>query len=225
MDQLIIAIDGFSACGKSTLAKELASRLDLVYIDTGAMYRAVTLYYIQEDLGLDDSEAFEAVLDKIKVSFQNIEGENRCFLNGVDVEKEIRSRQVSDMVSEVAVKSEIRAKMVALQRTMGESMNLVMDGRDIGTVVYPNANFKFFMTAEENIRVERRLAEFQIKGVVTTRAEVRANLRKRDYIDSNRKDSPLRVAENAIVIDNSYLSREEQIDLVCKIIKLGSNEK
>lgn len=213
-----IAIDGYSACGKSTLAKSLAKEIDAAYIDTGAMYRAVTLYLLNHNIDVHDDKLVVDSLSRIIITFDTQNGKNDCILNDQNVELEIRSKRVSDQVSEVAAISSVRRKLVDLQRKMSESLDVVMDGRDIGTVVFPNAKFKFFLTADSDIRAERRLNEYKMKGIEANKHEVLKNLEKRDYIDSNREDSPLKVAEDALIVDNTKLTRTEQLKLVLDII-------
>jgi cytidylate kinase len=204
-----IAIDGYSACGKSTLAKAMARQLGYRFIDTGAMYRMVTLYFLRENVDIDNGGAVAGALEGLRVDF--VPGSNHALLNGEDVEAEIREPAVSGYVSPVAAVSAVRRWVVPQQREMGKSGGIVMDGRDIGTVVFPDADLKLFVTASIDVRTDRRLAEMSAKGVVTTREEVAANLLQRDHIDSNRADSPLRQADDAIVLDNSGLSLEEFI--------------
>lgn len=213
--KIIIAIDGHSSSGKSTMAKDLAREIGYIYIDTGAMYRAVTLYclrkgYIQGDK--IQEEALKADLDKMDISFRyNAEtGRPDTYLNGEKVEKEIRSMEVADKVSLVAALGFVRRAMVAKQQEMGKAKGLVMDGRDIGTVVFPNAELKVFVTASPEVRARRRLEELQAKGEQTTYEEVLANVKKRDYIDSTREESPLRQAPDALVLDNSNMTIPEQ---------------
>lgn len=213
--KIIIAIDGHSSSGKSTMAKDLAREIGYIYIDTGAMYRAVTLYclrkgYIQGDK--IQEEALKADLDKMEISFQyNAEtGRPDTYLNGEKVEKEIRSMEVADKVSLVAALGFVRRSMVAKQQEMGKAKGIVMDGRDIGTVVFPNAELKVFVTASPEVRARRRLEELQAKGEQTTYEEVLANVKKRDYIDSTREESPLRQAPDALVLDNSNMTIPEQ---------------
>jgi len=219
MDRLIIAIDGYSACGKSTLAKGLAECLNLGYIDTGAMYRAVTLYFLRHGIDMHDTREVEKALDLIDIHFERVGGENHCFLNDEDVEEHIRSKEVSDNVSEISTISSVRKQMVALQRKMGDR-NVVLDGRDIGSVVFPNAAFKFFVTASIQVRAERRFLENKAKGINISMEDVKENLLKRDHIDSTREDSPLKISRGAFVIDNSFLDIEEQLELLLKIIKV-----
>lgn len=213
--KIIIAIDGHSSSGKSTMAKDLAREIGYIYIDTGAMYRAVTLYclrkgYIQGDK--IQEEALKADLDKMDISFRyNAEtGRPDTYLNGEKVEKEIRSMEVADKVSLVAALGFVRRAMVAKQQEMGKAKGIVMDGRDIGTVVFPNAELKVFVTASPEVRARRRLEELQAKGEQTTYEEVLANVKKRDYIDSTREESPLRQAPDALVLDNSNMTILEQ---------------
>lgn len=212
MKKIIIAIDGHSACGKSTLARDLATQLGYAYIDTGAMYRAVTLYFLQNSIPLDNADAILDALDKIKIQFRRANHQNRTILNEDDVENAIRDLEVSKMVSEVAALSAVRKDMVKQQQEMGLEKGIVMDGRDIGTVVFPKAELKLFLTANLDTRTERRLKELQEKGLEVDRLEIIENLRKRDYIDSTRADSPLRQAEDAVLIDNSNLTKEEQLE-------------
>ena len=213
--KIIIAIEGHSSSGKSTMAKDLAREIGYIYIDTGAMYRAVTLYclrkgYIQGDK--IQEEALKADLDKMDISFRyNAEtGRPDTYLNGEKVEKEIRSMEVADKVSLVAALGFVRRAMVAKQQEMGKAKGIVMDGRDIGTVVFPNAELKVFVTASPEVRARRRLEELQAKGEQTTYEEVLANVKKRDYIDSTREESPLRQAPDALVLDNSNMTIPEQ---------------
>lgn len=213
--KIIIAIDGHSSSGKSTMAKDLAREIGYIYIDTGAMYRAVTLYclrkgYIQGDK--IQEEALKADLDKVDISFRyNAEtGRPDTYLNGEKVEKEIRSMEVADKVSLVAALGFVRRSMVAKQQEMGKAKGIVMDGRDIGTVVFPNAELKVFVTASPEVRARRRLEELLAKGEQTTYEEVLANVKKRDYIDSTREESPLRQAPDALVLDNSNMTIPEQ---------------
>ncbi len=223
MKKLTIAIDGHSSCGKSTVAKELAKQLNYIYIDTGAMYRAVTLYAIKNHL-IENGEVKHSELinqlSNIDISFrynpQNQTAET-C-LNQVVVEDEIRSMQVSDFVSPVSTIKEVREKMVSLQQLMGKNGGVVLDGRDIGTVVFPQADVKLFMTASPQVRAQRRFDELSQKGQMVTYTEILNNLQTRDRIDQSRKESPLRKAEDAETLDNSHLSRQAQIDWVMQLI-------
>jgi len=215
--QLIIAIDGYSSCGKSTLAKDLAHTLQYTYLDSGAMYRAVTLYFLDNNISFDHPEAVAKALNMIEIRFE--EHSNRTLLNDIDVESEIRSPRISDQVSPVSTISAVRSKMVEQQRALAASGSIVMDGRDIGTVVFPEAELKIFLTANVKIRTQRRLDEMKRKGYEISEAEVMKNLKTRDQIDSTRADSPLSQAEDAVLIDNSNLSRKEQITMVLALAR------
>ena len=221
--KIIIAIDGYSSCGKSTLAKEIAKQLDYVFIDTGAMYRAVALFALQNGLANGELNVRELIsrLPDIKITFEfNADrGASDVLLNGINVEAEIRQMQVSDNVSPVAAIKEVRKKLVELQQQMGNEKGVVMDGRDIGTVVFPNAELKIFMTANNEIRAQRRFDELRSKGENPTLEQVKENLEKRDFIDTNRKEDPLRQANDARVLDNSNVSREEQLSLAMSWIE------
>ena len=221
--KITIAIDGFSSTGKSTLAKQLANYLGYVYVDTGAMYRAVTLFAMQN--GYINAESFDKQtlinsLPNIKLQFKfNAElGFGEMYLNDVNVETEIRTIEVSSFVSKVAEVSEVRAKLVEQQKEMGIDKGIVMDGRDIGTVVFPDAELKIFMTASATTRAQRRYDELAAKGDTVTFEEVLKNVEERDYIDTHREDSPLVMAEDAVEIDNSHLNREEQFKLVLELV-------
>lgn len=228
MKNITIAIDGFSSTGKSTLAKQLAKELSYVYVDTGAMYRAVSLFAMQNQyitMTDFDKKALIAILPQIKLEFKfNTElGFAEMYLNGENVEKQIRTIEVSNYVSRVAEVSEVRTKLVEQQQEMGTNKAIVMDGRDIGTVVFPTAELKIFMTASAETRAQRRFDELQQKGDNVTYEEVLKNVIDRDYIDTHREDSPLKIADDAVEIDNSFLSKEEQfaivLDLVNEIVK------
>ncbi|WP_166925909.1 (d)CMP kinase [Flavobacterium poyangense] len=223
MKKITIAIDGFSSTGKSTLAKQLAKELEYVYVDTGAMYRAVALFAMQNQLiGPEflDKAGLVGSLPKIQLEFKfNADlGFAEMYLNGDNVEKQIRTIEVSSYVSKVAEISEVRSKLVEQQQEMGKNKAIVMDGRDIGTVVFPNAELKIFMTASAETRAQRRFDELQEKGDDVSYEEVLKNVVERDYIDTHRADSPLVIADDAIEIDNSYLSREEQFSAVLELI-------
>ncbi|MEM9258464.1 MAG: (d)CMP kinase [Bacteroidota bacterium] len=220
-----IAIDGYSACGKSTLARAMAQQLGYRYIDTGAMYRMVTLHFQREGVELVEEGAVAGALQGLKIDF--VPGSNHALLNGEDVESEIRGLAVSNFVSPVAAVPAVRRAIVPLQREMGKSGGIVMDGRDIGTIVFPDADLKLFITADLETRTDRRLAELQAAGNTATRAEVAANLRERDHIDSTRADSPLRKAEDAVELDNTHLSMEDFIAAgMAEVVKLSEvNEK
>ena len=216
---LTIAIDGHSSTGKSTLAKALAKSMGYVYVDSGAMYRAVALFalrkgWVSKENGCD-AVAIESTLDQVQITFElDAAGVNATFLNGQRVEEEIREMAVSHVVSHVAKLSEVRRYLVALQQAMGRNGGVVMDGRDIGTVVFPNAELKIFMTASDDVRAERRKAELDFKGQDVTFQEVLENLKSRDKADMERSDSPLIAAENARTLDNSTMNREDQFELV-----------
>ena len=219
MKKITIAIDGFSSTGKSTLAKQLAQQLGYVYVDTGAMYRAVTLYAMQHGFVSPhhlDAEGLTADLKQITLHFVfNTElGYGEMYLNGINVEREIRTLEVSSLVSKVAEISAVRAKLVEQQQAMGKEKGVVMDGRDIGTVVFPDAALKIYMTASPETRAQRRFAELQAKGDSVTYEAVLQNVNERDYIDTHRADSPLVKADDAIELDNSNLSREAQLQRV-----------
>jgi cytidylate kinase len=217
MRELTIAIDGFAACGKSTLAKLIAKKLNYIFVDSGAMYRAVTLYFIEKNIDVANKEYISDALNKINISFKNIDGKNTTFLNNKNVENLIREMNVSNLVSKVSAISEVRKFLVEQQRKMGKFGAIVMDGRDIGTVVFPNADLKLFLTADIDVRVNRRLSEINDKNI--NREEVKNNLSERDFIDSTRKDSPLKCATDAVIIDNSNLSVNEQFEMVLGLIK------
>ncbi|SHL48028.1 (d)CMP kinase [Flavobacterium chilense] len=223
MKKITIAIDGFSSTGKSTLAKQLAKELEYVYVDTGAMYRAVAYFAMQNQfIGTDffDKKALIVSLPKIQLEFKfNTDlGFAEMYLNGENVEKQIRTIEVSNFVSKVAEVSEVRSKLVEQQQEMGKNKAIVMDGRDIGTVVFPNAELKIFMTASAETRAQRRFDELQQKGDNVSYEEVLKNVVERDYIDTHREDSPLVIADDAIEIDNSYLNKEEQFAAVLELV-------
>ncbi len=217
--KIIVAIDGHSSCGKSTVAKDLAKVLSIAYIDTGAMYRAVTLYALRNNLidnDIVDEKGIVESLSNISVSFTfNSETKsNETFLNGKNVEKDIRTLEVSNKVSYVSAIGSVRKQLVEWQRDMGLKQSVVMDGRDIGTVVFPNADIKIFMTASDEVRAKRRYDELTSKGENVTMDEVLNNIKERDYIDSTRAESPLRKAEDAILLDNSKMTIEDQFDWI-----------
>lgn len=222
MKKITIAIDGFSSTGKSTLAKQLANHLGYVYVDTGAMYRAVSLYAMQNGFITADFFDKEALIKSLaaitlEFKFNSDLGFAEMYLNSENVEKQIRTIEVSAFVSKVAEVSEVRAKLVEQQQEMGKNKGIVMDGRDIGTVVFPDAELKIFMTAGADTRAQRRFDELQQKGDTVTYEEVLQNVVERDYIDTHREDSPLVMAEDAIEIDNSYLTREQQFAAVLEL--------
>lgn len=212
-----IAIDGHSSCGKSTLARALARELGYIYIDSGAMYRAVTLFFLENRVDLYDQQQILDNLHKLEVSFVLAETGNRTLLNGLDVEERIREMDVAAKVSPVATIPEVRRKMVKRQRELAQNQGVVMDGRDIGSVVFPNAALKIFLTATVDRRVERRQRQLLEQGHVIDYEDILHNLYERDYIDSTRSDSPLMKAPDAIVIDNSNLSPEEQL-AICALL-------
>ena len=211
---VIIAIDGYSSCGKSTLARALAKKLHYLYIDSGAMYRAVTLYFLRHRVPLDNEKAVAEALSNIRIDFQATPEKTSIFLNGEDVSEEIRQMYISDNVSEVSALKAVRQAMVAQQQELGRRRDIVMDGRDIGTTVFPDANIKIFMTADSKIRAERRYLELKNKGEKITLEEVFENLAHRDYIDTTREESPLVRAHDAIILDNTELNEEEQLQFV-----------
>lgn len=216
---LVIAIDGYSSCGKSTLAKALAKKLGFIYIDSGAMYRAVTLYFIRNKVDVNDPEAVIDALQHIELNFHSRDYQSHITLNGEEVSEEIRQMPVSEYVSEVSANKHVRREMVKQQQRMGKSKNIVMDGRDIGTTVFKDAQVKFFMTADPKIRAERRFREMQSKGDTTTSLEdVFENLAHRDYADTTRKESPLTRAEDAIILDNTNLTESEQLAFASEMV-------
>ena len=215
MKKITIAIDGFSSCGKSTIAKDLAREVGYIYIDSGAMYRAVTLYSIENGIfngDVIDTEKLKKEIKNIRISFQlNKEtGRHDTYLNGVNVENKIRSMEVSSKVSPISTLDFVREEMVAQQQAMGKEKGIVMDGRDIGTTVFPDAELKIFVTATPEIRAQRRYDELKAKGQEASFDEILENVKQRDYIDQNREVSPLRKAEDALLLDNTHLSIEEQ---------------
>ena len=223
MKKITIAIDGYSSTGKSTLAKQLAKHLGYVYVDTGAMYRAVTYFAMQNDY--INAESFDKqtlilALPSVQLEFHfNADlGFAEMYLNGTNVENEIRTIEVSNFVSKIAEVSEVRSKLVEQQQQMGKGKGIVMDGRDIGTVVFPKAELKIFMTASPETRAQRRFDELQSKGQNVPYEAVLKNVQERDYIDTHRDDSPLVIADDAIEIDNSYLTREEQFEAVLALV-------
>ncbi|MBD1429445.1 MULTISPECIES: (d)CMP kinase [Sphingobacterium] len=213
-ENFIIAIDGFSSCGKSTVAKAIAKKLNFVFVDSGAMYRAVTLYFLRNRIDFNDTEAINKALENIHIDFIPNTEKTQILLNGEDISDEIRQMEVSEKVSEVSAIKEVRHAMVAQQQKLGARRDIVMDGRDIGTTVFPDADLKIFMTADPLVRANRRFAELTAKGETVTLEEIIENLAHRDHIDSTREESPLRQAEDAIVLDNSNLTQEAQLDFV-----------
>lgn len=210
---LVVAIDGYSSCGKSTLAKALAKKLGFIYIDSGAMYRAVTLYFIRNKVDINNPDAVKDALQNIELNFHARDYESHILLNGEEVSDEIRQMPVSENVSEVSANKAVRHDMVKQQQRMGKSKNIVMDGRDIGTAVFEDAQVKFFMTADPKVRAERRHKEMINKGdTTTTLEEVFENLAHRDYADTTRAESPLTRAEDAIILDNTDITEAEQLE-------------
>ncbi|MBO0934945.1 (d)CMP kinase [Fibrella sp. HMF5335] len=219
MSKIIIAIDGYSSCGKSTTAKAVAARMGYAYIDTGAMYRAVSLYFHQNSVSHTDPKAIATALENLHVSFNFNEktGRNETCLNGLNVEDEIRKMYISNMVSEVSTIVEVRRAMVAQQQRMGRKRGVVMDGRDIGTKVFPDAEVKVFMTADTFIRAKRRQVELLEKGELVNLDDIVRNLEKRDHIDSTRSESPLTQAADAILLDTSFMMIDEQVEWVVEL--------
>ena len=221
--QITIAIDGYSACGKSTLAKDLAKKLSFIFIDSGAMYRGVALHCLQNNLFDADSNPKQVeiiqALKNITLSFQLINDNNCLLLNGKNVEELIRGTEVAAVVSKVATIKEVRIKLVMEQQKMGENGGIVMEGRDIGSVVFPSAEIKLFITASQEIRAHRRFLQLKSKGIEAKINEISSNLAERDLMDSSRKESPLIQVADAIVLDNSKLTREEQLDFVLNLVR------
>jgi CMP/dCMP kinase len=218
MKKIIITIDGWSSCGKSTLARQLASKLDYTYIDSGAMYRAITLYFLRNHVDWESVKEVKQALKNIELEFRYnpISAKAEMYMNGENVEFVIRDLVVAEKVSDVAAIKEVREFAVEQQRLMGKGKGIVMDGRDIGTTVFPHAELKIFMTADNAVRVERRFKELFEKNPNISLDEVKNNLEMRDYIDSNREFSPLRQARSALVLDNTNLTPEEQLKLALK---------
>ncbi len=221
MKKIIVTLDGYSSCGKSTLAKQLARELNYVFVDSGAMYRAITLYFLRNHINWNDNDLVKITLKEINLDFDynSITGTSDILLNDENVEALIRDMLVSEHVSEVAANQYVRVFGVAQQQKLGERKGIVMDGRDIGTTVFPKAELKIFVTADPTVRVERRFKELYDKNPNITIEEVKDNLEMRDYTDSNREFSPLRKAEDAVILDNSNLTREEQLSIALKWTK------
>lgn len=221
MKRITIAIDGFAGCGKSTLARQLADELHYLFLDTGAMYRAVTLFLLDNHISWHDEIKLTEAFTQIKIQFGYRASTNKysTYLNGKNVEEEIRSIRVSNKVSEVAAISSIRKFLVKQQQEIGKEGGIVMDGRDIGTVVFPKAELKIFVTADMEVRVQRRLLELQANGILVSEQDIRNNLLKRDLEETTRADSPLKQADDAILLDNSNLTPEEQLEFVLKLVK------
>ena len=219
--KIIITIDGWSSCGKSTLAKQLAKKLGYVYIDSGAMYRAITLYFLRNHIDWTDKTEARSALKLVNLHFEYNEksGQSEIILNEENVEYVIRDLVIAEKVSEVAAIAEVRKFAVKQQQQMGKGKGIIMDGRDIGTTVFPDAELKIFMTADISVRVERRFKEMFEKNPNISIGEVKSNLEMRDYIDSNREVSPLRKAEDAILLDNTHISMEQQLSFALKLVK------
>ncbi|MEZ4826653.1 MAG: (d)CMP kinase [Bacteroidia bacterium] len=220
MKRITIAIDGYAGCGKSSTAKSVARKLNYLYIDSGAMYRAVSLYFLRHNIPYEtESEELLDALENIYVDFVEKPGElfPIITLNGQEVEDDIRNPEISAIVSQVSIHKEVRREMVSQQRRLGEAGGVVMDGRDIGTVVFPNAELKIFMTASPEVRARRRMEELLERGIEVSLNEIQENLERRDYIDSHRKESPLVQAEDAILIDTSDMEFKEQVDRVLSL--------
>jgi len=218
-NNIIIAIDGYSSCGKSTVAKALAHQLHYVYVDSGAMYRAVTLYFLRNNIQLDDEQQVADALEHVHIDFHKENGITTVLLNDEDVSDEIRQMPVSENVSEVSAIKAVRKAMVKQQQKMGARKNIVMDGRDIGTAVFPAAQVKIFMTADPKVRAERRYLELKNKGEEITLEEVFENIAHRDYQDTTRKESPLVRADDAIILDNTDMTEAQQLDFVLEKAK------
>ncbi|HET9055222.1 MAG TPA: (d)CMP kinase [Chitinophagaceae bacterium] len=223
---IIITIDGWSSCGKSTLAKQLAKKLGYIYIDSGAMYRAITLYFLRNHVDWTDEKKVKEALEDIAIEFEfnPLSDKSEIILNGENVEYVIRDLVVAEKVSEIAAIKPVREFAVEQQKKMGEKKGIVMDGRDIGTVVFPDAELKIFMTADNAVRVERRFKELYNKNPNITIEEVKNNLEMRDYIDSHREISPLKKADDAIVLDNTNLTEDEQFALALEIVRERNRE-
>ena len=227
MQKITIAVDGYSSCGKSTTAKRVAKKLGYSYIDTGAMYRSVTLYFIEHHITFTNDKEVEKALENIHIEFRRSpnDGRNETFLNGLNVEDEIRKLYIANHVSEVSAIAAVRHAMVAQQRRMGRKKGVVMDGRDIGTVVFPDAELKIFMTAEPIIRANRRQIELAERGDLVDLEEIIENIKKRDLIDTTRKESPLRKADDAVEVDTSFMTLDEQVEVVCLLADEALSKK
>lgn len=221
MKQIIVAIDGYSSCGKSTIAKALAKYAGYTYVDTGAMYRAVALYAQRAGIGEEGSDSREllAQLKNIHISFIQTPDGQHVTLNGEDVEAYIRTLEIGNLASQISTIKEVRAFLVAQQQAMGEKKGIVMDGRDIGTVVFPNAELKLFLTASPEVRADRRFKELQAKGEDPIFEDVLRDTNDRDYRDTHRAESPLRQADDAVVVDNSHMTREEQMEHIIDVFR------
>ena len=220
MKKIVIAIDGYSACGKSSTAKRVAASLNYAYIDTGAMYRAVTYYFLEHYVNLTNPKAVEDALNRIQIEFHHNSrtNENETYLNGLNVEGGIRTMSISDRVSEVSALPSVRSCLTELQRKMGKKKGVVMDGRDIGTAVFPDAELKIFMTADFDARAARRQKELLEKDQLVDLRQVRENLEKRDHIDTTRKENPLRKAADAFEIDTTHITLDEQVEMILNLV-------
>ena len=218
VQKIIVAIDGYSSCGKSTIAKALAKYAGYTYVDTGAMYRATALYAQRQGL-TDDLAQVVPLLANVHISFTHTENGQHVMLNNEDVESQIRTLEIGNLASQISTIKEVRAFLVAQQQAMGETKGIVMDGRDIGTVVFPQAELKLFLTATPEVRAQRRFDELKAKGEEPIFAEVLADVNDRDYRDTHRAESPLRQAEDAIVVDNSHMTREEQMEHIINVFR------
>jgi|SRR5690242_16101284 len=227
IEKIIVTIDGWSSCGKSTLARQLAKKLGYIYIDSGAMYRAITLYFLRNNVNIDNEEEIKEALQNITLEFISNEHSDTSdmYLNGENVEYIIRDLVIAEKVSDVASLKDVRAFAVKEQQKMGRGKGIVMDGRDIGTTVFPHAEVKIFMVADEAIRVERRFQEVFEKNPNITLDEIKANIELRDYIDSHREVSPLRKAADAVELNNSSLTEKEQLDFALKLVKQKMGKK
>ncbi|MFD0767114.1 (d)CMP kinase [Mucilaginibacter lutimaris] len=218
-NNIIVAIDGYSSCGKSTLAKALAKKLHYIYVDSGAMYRAVALYFLRNNIDMSDHAQIEEALKNIHLNFHSRDYETHITLNDEEVSEEIRQMPVSEKVSEVAALKEVRREMVKQQQRMGKSKNIVMDGRDIGTAVFPHASLKLFMTADPSVRAQRRYDEIHLKNPEVTLEDIFENIAHRDYQDTTRAESPLVRAEDAVILDNTNLTPEQQLQFALERIE------
>lgn len=221
--KIIITIDGYSGCGKSTLAKDISKQLSYVHIDTGAMYRSIALHTIRQHIPIKDSEAIIASLSDIDLELKLVDGSSRPFLNGEAVGHLLKDKEVVNIVSEIAAIPEVREFLKQKQRILGKDKGIVMDGRDIGTVIFPEAALKIFVTADIMVRTNRRISELAERGIQRDSTEVQTNLEKRDYIDSNRTVAPLKKASDAIILDTSNLSREEQLKEALGLVRKAIN--
>lgn len=219
MNKYIIAVDGPSAAGKSYLSKKVSEILNIIYIDTGAMYRAVALYFMQNDIDMENDEKVQEALDNIEIKFKRIDNELHIFLNGKDVSSDIRTEEIGMMASKVSAIKKVRYDMVDRQRKLSESDSVILDGRDIGSVVFPNADLKIYLTADENERAKRRHIDLKAKGIDCVHEEVLEDIKKRDYNDINKPISPLVKTEDAVLIDTTNMTIEEETEEVIRLLK------